>query len=57
MRRKNNLYLNDRSTTVDVEPETLLIDRMREDLNLTGTKRGCDNSTAAPATVVVNGKA
>ena len=57
MSEKITFTLNDVSTTVDVEPETLLIDVLREDLNLTGTKRGCDNSTCGTCTVVVNGKA
>lgn len=57
MSEKITFTLNGVSTTVDVEPETLLIDVLREDLNLTGTKRGCDNSTCGTCTVVVNGKA
>jgi aerobic-type carbon monoxide dehydrogenase small subunit (CoxS/CutS family) len=57
MSEKITFTLNGSPTTVDVEPETLLIDVIREDLNLTGTKRGCDNSTCGTCTVVVNGKA
>jgi aerobic-type carbon monoxide dehydrogenase small subunit (CoxS/CutS family) len=57
MSEKITFTLNGVPTTLDVEPETLLIDVIREDLNLTGTKRGCDNSTCGTCTVVVNGKA
>jgi aerobic-type carbon monoxide dehydrogenase small subunit (CoxS/CutS family) len=35
----------------------MLIDVIRDVLNLTGTKRGCDNSTCGTCTVVMNGKA
>ena len=57
MSEKITFTLNGSPTTVDVEPEMLLIDVLREVLNLTGTKRGCDNSTCGTCTVVVNGKA
>jgi aerobic carbon-monoxide dehydrogenase small subunit len=57
MSEKITFTLNSIPITVDVEPETLLIDVIREDLNLTGTKRGCDNSTCGTCTVIVNGKA
>lgn len=57
MSEKISFTLNGISTTVDVDPEMLLIDVLREELDLTGTKRGCDNSTCGTCTVVVNGKA
>lgn len=57
MSEKITFILNGSETTVDVDPEMILIDVIREVLNLTGTKRGCDNSTCGTCTVVVNGKA
>ncbi|MDD5369574.1 MAG: (2Fe-2S)-binding protein [Anaerolineaceae bacterium] len=42
---------------VDVPPGTMLLDVIRDVLNLTGTKRGCDNATCGTCVVVVNGKA
>lgn len=57
MSEKITFTLNGSPITVDVEPDMLLIDVLREVLNLTGTKRGCDNSTCGTCTVVVNGKA
>jgi aerobic-type carbon monoxide dehydrogenase small subunit (CoxS/CutS family) len=57
MSEKITFTLNGVSTSVDVTPETMLIDVLRDVLNLTGTKHGCDNSTCGSCTVVVNGKA
>lgn len=57
MSEKITFILNGSETTVDVDPEMMLIDVIREVLNLTGTKRGCDNSTCGTCTVVVDGKA
>ncbi|QKR00094.1 (2Fe-2S)-binding protein [Metallosphaera tengchongensis] len=41
---------------VEVEPRKLLVDFLREDLNLTGSKVGCDTSTCGACTVLVDGK-
>ena len=49
--------INGKERTVDYEPEMMLLDVIREVLNLTGTKHGCDNSTCGTCTVVMNGKA
>ena len=57
MSEKITFTINGTPTTVDVEPDMLLLDVIREVLNLTGTKCGCDNSTCGTCTVVVNGKA
>jgi aerobic-type carbon monoxide dehydrogenase small subunit (CoxS/CutS family) len=57
MVEKITFTINNVEKTVEVDPETLLIDVIREELDLTGTKRGCDNSTCGSCTVVMNGKA
>jgi aerobic-type carbon monoxide dehydrogenase small subunit (CoxS/CutS family) len=57
MSEKITFTLNGTPTTVDVEPDMLLMDVLRDELNLTGTKHGCDNSTCGSCTVVMNGKA
>ncbi len=57
MVEKISFTINGKPTTVEVDPEMLVIDVIREVLNLTGTKRGCDNSTCGTCTIVVNGKA
>jgi len=41
----------------EVEPRTLLVDYLRDQLGLTGTKIGCDTSQCGSCTVHVDGKA
>src|SRR5712672_2767504 len=40
-----------------VEPRTLLVDFLRENLNLTGTHVGCDTTYCGACTVLLNGAA
>ena len=42
---------------LDVEPRRLLVQAIREDLNLTGTHVGCDTSQCGACTVHVDGRA
>ncbi|WP_016730358.1 glyceraldehyde dehydrogenase subunit gamma [Saccharolobus islandicus] len=39
-----------------VSPRMLLVDFLREELGLTGTKIGCDTTTCGACTVILNGK-
>ena len=39
-----------------VEPRTLLVDLLRENLNLTGTHIGCDTTYCGACTVLLNGR-
>jgi len=57
MLEKISFTINGKPTTVEVEAEMMVLDVIREVLNLTGTKHGCDNSTCGTCTIVVNGKA
>ena len=40
----------------DVEPRTLLVQHLRENLRLTGTHVGCDTSQCGSCTIMMNGK-
>ncbi len=49
------LHVNGVVHEVAVPPNKLLLDALREDLRLTGSKRGCDDSSCGCCTVLVNG--
>jgi carbon-monoxide dehydrogenase small subunit len=49
------LRVNGRSHEIAVEPSKLLLDTLRQDLDLTGSKRGCDDSSCGACTVQVDG--
>ena len=57
MTEKITFTLNGKLQTIEVDPEMTLLDVIRDVFDLTGTKRGCDNSTCGTCVVVVNGKA
>ena len=48
--------VNGKSYTRSVEPRTLLIEFLRETLDLTGTHIGCDTSYCGACTILLNGK-
>ncbi len=48
--------LNGRRVEVDVPPGRRLLDLLREDLGLTGTKEGCGEGECGACTVLVNGR-
>ncbi|HEX9764027.1 MAG TPA: (2Fe-2S)-binding protein [Candidatus Acidoferrales bacterium] len=49
------LKVNGEKYQVAVPPNKLLLDALREDLRLTGSKRGCDDSSCGCCTVLVDG--
>ncbi|MFU8863330.1 MAG: 2Fe-2S iron-sulfur cluster-binding protein [Rhodobacterales bacterium] len=51
-----NLTVNGEDRAVDLDPRTTLLDALRHDLNLTGTKKGCDHGQCGACTVLVNGQ-
>lgn len=51
------LRVNGRRHELAVEPSALLLDVLRQSLQLTGTKRGCDDSSCGACTVLVDGVA
>ena len=50
------LRVNGRNREIAIEPYKLLLDVLREDLDLTGSKRGCDDSSCGACTVLVDGE-
>ena len=51
-----SMTVNGTSFTNDVEPRTLLVHYLRENLQLTGTHVGCDTSSCGACTIIVNGE-
>src|SRR6266702_4731656 len=51
-----SLTVNDRVRTMTVEPRTTLLDALREELGLTGTKKACDRGECGACTVHVDGR-
>lgn len=52
-----SMRVNDRAVSKDIEPRTLLVDFIRNELSLTGTNVGCDSSQCGACTVHMNGMA
>lgn len=48
--------LNGAPITMEVDPERRLIDVLREDLKLTGTKEGCGEGSCGTCTVLIDGR-
>ena len=51
------LAINNKSYSLDADPETSLLTVLREHLDLTGSKYGCGEGQCGACTVLVNGKA
>jgi aerobic-type carbon monoxide dehydrogenase small subunit (CoxS/CutS family) len=56
MRLPLTLVVNDLPYDIAVEPERSLLDAIRDDLGLTGTKEGCDDSECGACMVLVDGR-
>jgi carbon-monoxide dehydrogenase small subunit len=50
------LTVNGRQTTVTTDPQRPLLEVLREDLGLTGTKCGCGEGVCGACTVLIDGK-
>src|SRR5437868_8607551 len=53
---KVNLKINGKDYALDVDPRTTLLDALRERLQLTGSKKGCDHGQCGACTVLINGR-
>ena len=51
------IKVNGRSDSFEVSPETTLLQLLRDQLDLTGTKHGCDGGECGACTVLVDGVA
>lgn len=56
MKQSFQISVNERRLEVICDPERSLLDVLREDLRLTGTKRGCDIGVCGSCTVLIDGK-
>jgi carbon-monoxide dehydrogenase small subunit len=52
-----SMMVNGKAVTADVEPRTLLVEYLRENLRLTGTHVGCDTSQCGACVVHMDGLA
>ena len=55
-KEKVRLHVNGRVYELEIDPNRLLLEVLRQDLGLTGTKRGCDDSSCGACTVLVDGE-
>jgi carbon-monoxide dehydrogenase small subunit len=56
MKKMIHLTINDQSYEVAVEPNQTLVDLLRYQLGLTGTKKGCEMGDCGSCTVIMDGK-
>lgn len=56
MKKTITLHVNGDVYELSVEPNETLLDVLREELALTGTKKGCDSGACGACTVIVDGE-
>lgn len=56
MKKSLNIIVNSKEYSIFVDPKKTLLDVLREDLKLTGTKKGCGSGECGACTVLIDGK-
>ena len=56
MLKELKLTVNGQPYELSIHPRALLVEVLRENLGLTGTKRGCNEGACGACTVIMNGK-
>jgi carbon-monoxide dehydrogenase small subunit len=54
---KISTTINSKKYYLDINPNVTLLDLLRDELSLTGTKRGCEIGECGACTVLINGEA
>ena len=57
MKRELGLKVNGEEYTLEIEPHRTLLEVIRDDIGLTGTKLGCGGGECGACTVILDGKA
>ena len=57
MRKQLKLKVNGEPYELTIKPNTLLVDLLRKELRLTGTKTSCQSGSCGACTVILDGKA
>jgi carbon-monoxide dehydrogenase small subunit len=56
IRKSIKVRVNGTEHTLTIPPDCMLLDMLREDLGLTGTKNGCGNGECGACSVIMDGK-